>query len=101
MGAGAVRSFCVDLDQLSPRSCARGDRRRRKGGQKRPARLSNALRLSSVQTERQQTQWMILDVLPVIPPELRPMVQLEGGRFATSDLNDLYRRVISAKQPSA
>lgn len=39
--------------------------------------------------------WMVLDVLPVIPPEIRPMVQLEGGRFATSDLNDLYRRVIN------
>ena len=39
--------------------------------------------------------WMIMDVLPVIPPELRPMVQLDGGRFATSDLNDLYRRVIN------
>lgn len=40
-------------------------------------------------------EWMILEVLPVIPPELRPMVQLDGGRFATSDLNDLYRRVIN------
>lgn len=40
-------------------------------------------------------EWMILDVIPVIPPDLRPMVQLEGGRFATSDLNDLYRRVIN------
>ena len=40
-------------------------------------------------------EWMVLDVLPVIPPELRPMVQLDGGRFATSDLNDLYRRVIN------
>ena len=39
--------------------------------------------------------WMIIDLLPVIPPELRPMVQLDGGRFATSDLNDLYRRVIN------
>ena len=39
-------------------------------------------------------EWMILDVVPVIPPELRPMIQLDGGRFATSDLNDLYRRVI-------
>ena len=38
--------------------------------------------------------WMVLDVIPVIPPDLRPMVQLDGGRFATSDLNDLYRRVI-------
>ena len=40
-------------------------------------------------------EWMIMDVVPVIPPELRPMVQLDGGRFATSDLNDLYRRVIN------
>ena len=40
-------------------------------------------------------EWMIMSVLPVIPPELRPMVQLDGGRFATSDLNDLYRRVIN------
>lgn len=40
-------------------------------------------------------EWMILDVIPVIPPDLRPMVQLDGGRFATSDLNDLYRRVIN------
>ena len=40
-------------------------------------------------------EWMILDVVPVIPPELRPMVQLDGGRFATADLNDLYRRVIN------
>ena len=40
-------------------------------------------------------EWMILDVIPVLPPELRPMVQLDGGRFATSDLNDLYRRVIN------
>ena len=40
-------------------------------------------------------EWMILETIPVIPPELRPMVQLDGGRFATSDLNDLYRRVIN------
>lgn len=40
-------------------------------------------------------EWMVIDVVPVIPPDLRPMVQLEGGRFATSDLNDLYRRVIN------
>ncbi|MDD9333920.1 MAG: DNA-directed RNA polymerase subunit beta', partial [Bartonella sp.] len=42
-----------------------------------------------------EPSWMILDVLPIIPPEIRPMVQLDGGRFATSDLNDLYRRVIN------
>ena len=43
----------------------------------------------------QRPEWMILDVIPVIPPDLRPLVPLEGGRFATSDLNDLYRRVIN------
>ena len=44
---------------------------------------------------RRAPEWMILSTLPVIPPDLRPMVQLDGGRFATSDLNDLYRRVIN------
>ncbi len=53
-------------------------------------RIVEALRKSGNRPE-----WMILTVLPVIPPELRPMVQLDGGRFATSDLNDLYRRVIN------
>ena len=54
-----------------------------------PPGVADALR------SRQQPQWMVIDVLPVIPPDLRPMVQLDGGRFATSDLNDLYRRVIN------
>ena len=55
-------------------------------------------RLEVVEAFRQSgndPSWMVMDVLPVIPPELRPMVQLDGGRFATSDLNDLYRRVIN------
>ena len=53
-------------------------------------------RLEVVEAFRQsgnRPEWMIMDVVPVIPPELRPMVQLDGGRFATSDLNDLYRRI--------
>ena len=62
-------------------------------------RRSHAIkRLEAVEAFRQSNnkpEWMILDVLPVIPPDLRPMVQLDGGRFATSDLNDLYRRVIN------
>ncbi len=61
-------------------------------------RLKLAKRLEVVQafkTSGQKPEWMILDVLPVIPPDLRPMLQLDGGRFAASDLNDLYRRVIS------
>jgi len=51
--------------------------------------------VESFRKSNQQPEWMILTVLPVIPPNLRPMVQLDGGRFATSDLNDLYRRVIN------
>src|SRR6185503_19747429 len=46
-------------------------------------------------TSENRPEWMVLEAVPVIPPELRPMVQLDGGRFATSDLNDLYRRVIN------
>src|SRR5947207_11506134 len=45
--------------------------------------------------ERNKAEWLIMDVIPVIPPDLRPLVPLDGGRFATSDLNDLYRRVIN------
>jgi DNA-directed RNA polymerase subunit beta' len=51
--------------------------------------------LSAFQSSKARPEWMILTVLPVIPPDLRPLVPLEGGRFATSDLNDLYRRVIN------
>src|SRR3712207_2970672 len=51
--------------------------------------------VTSFQKSGNQPNWMILDVIPVIPPELRPLVPLDGGRFATSDLNDLYRRVIN------
>src|SRR5881398_699879 len=61
-------------------------------------KLKYAKRLKVVEAFRKSSnkpQWMILDVLPVIPPELRPLVPLDGGRFATSDLNDLYRRVIN------
>ena len=52
-------------------------------------------KLLRIQVSGNRPEWMILDVIPVIPPDLRPMVQLDGGRFATSDLNDLYRRVIN------
>ena len=94
MGAEAIKELLaqIDLDALA-------DDLRRKlkesSGQKkirivRRLEVIEALRLSGNHPE-----WMILDVIPVIPPDLRPMVQLDGGRFATSDLNDLYRRVIN------
>ncbi|HMP39996.1 MAG TPA: DNA-directed RNA polymerase subunit beta' [Roseiflexaceae bacterium] len=95
MGAGAVRDLIVrtvELDKLGEDLQAEVDTtqgQRRKKATKR-LRVVEAFRKSGNRPE-----WMILTVLPVIPPDLRPMVQLDGGRFATSDLNDLYRRVIN------
>ena len=64
-------------------------------GQKRVRILKRLEVLEAFRQSGQKPEWMVLDVIPVIPPDLRPMVQLDGGRFATSDLNDLYRRVIN------
>ena len=64
-------------------------------GQKRAKLLKRLDAIESFRASMNQPEWMIMDVLPVIPPDLRPMLQLDGGRFATSDLNDLYRRVIT------
>lgn len=64
-------------------------------GQKRTRAVRRLDILTAFKESNNKLEWMVLDVIPVIPPELRPMVQLEGGRFATSDLNDLYRRVIN------
>src|SRR5690348_3053332 len=94
MGAEAVRELIadIDLEKLSSdlrREISSTVGQRRKKATKR-LKVVEAFRESSTSPE-----WMILTVLPVLPPELRPMVQLDGGRFATSDLNDLYRRVIN------
>ena len=64
-------------------------------GQKRQKLLKRLEAIDAFRSSNNQPEWMIMDVLPVIPPDLRPMLQLDGGRFATSDLNDLYRRVIT------
>ena len=64
-------------------------------GQKRQKLLKRLGAIDAFRSSNNQPEWMIMDVLPVIPPDLRPMLQLDGGRFATSDLNDLYRRVIT------
>ncbi|MFR7590494.1 MAG: DNA-directed RNA polymerase subunit beta' [Longibaculum sp.] len=64
-------------------------------GQRRSKLLKRLEAIEAFRASKNQPEWMILDVLPVIPPDLRPMLQLDGGRFATSDLNDLYRRVIT------
>lgn len=94
MGAEAVRELIsnIDLDKLSNdlrHEISSTVGQRRKKATKR-LKVVEAFRKSSTSPE-----WMILTVLPVLPPDLRPMVQLDGGRFATSDLNDLYRRVIN------
>ena len=94
MGAEAVKKLLqqIDCEQLSVQL---KEELANASGQKK-AKLVK--RLEVVEAFRQsgnKPEWMIIDVLPVIPPEIRPMVQLDGGRFATSDLNDLYRRVIN------
>ena len=82
----------MDLEELA--RALHGEVRTSSGQRRKKAikrlRLIEAFRRSGTRPD-----WMILSVLPVIPPDLRPMVQLDGGRFATSDLNDLYRRVIN------
>ena len=94
MGAEAVKQLLqdVDLEQLSNQLHAelKGSSGQKKARIVKRLEVVDAFRLSGNKPE-----WMIIDVLPVIPPEIRPMVQLDGGRFATSDLNDLYRRVIN------
>lgn len=94
MGAEAVRELLGEIDLEAQSKELRADLTD-STGQKRVRIIK---RLEVVEAFKQSTnkpEWMILDVIPVIPPELRPMVQLDGGRFATSDLNDLYRRVIN------
>ena len=94
MGAEAVKELleAIDLDELSAQLHSE---LKDASAQK---KLRIVKRLEVVESFRQsgnKPSWMVMDVLPVIPPDLRPMVQLDGGRFATSDLNDLYRRVIN------
>ncbi|MBQ8161792.1 MAG: DNA-directed RNA polymerase subunit beta' [Clostridia bacterium] len=105
MGAEAVQDMlrALDLDELSKtlkEQIAAIDKDRTKQlketeSQKRTKLVKRLEVVESFRTSGNKPEWMILNVVPVIPPDLRPMVQLEGGRFATSDLNDLYRRVIN------
>ena len=94
MGAEAIKELLeqIDLDQLSHQL---REELKNASAQK---KLRLVKRLEVVEAFREsgnKPSWMIMDVLPVIPPDIRPMIQLDGGRFATSDLNDLYRRVIN------
>ena len=94
MGAEALRELLeqVDLDKLA------NSIKKELEGASEQKRVKLVKRLDTVESFRisgNRPEWMVMQVVPVIPPELRPMVQLDGGRFATSDLNDLYRRVIN------
>ena len=94
MGAEAIRKLLAEIN-LEEMAAELRSELKSSSGQKRVRAIR---RLEVVEAFRQSgnnPSWMILDVIPVIPPDLRPMVQLDGGRFATSDLNDLYRRVIN------
>ncbi|HHT83804.1 MAG: DNA-directed RNA polymerase subunit beta' [Christensenellales bacterium] len=94
MGAEAIKTLLREVD-LDAEAAEMNEIMKNSQGLK---KIRAAKRMEIIEAFRKsgnKPEWMILDVLPVIPPELRPMVQLDGGRFATSDLNDLYRRVIN------
>jgi DNA-directed RNA polymerase subunit beta' len=94
MGAEAIKELLagVELDSLYDELMAEFETAT---GQKRAKLLKRLECVEAFRRSGNRPEWMSLDVVPVIPPEIRPMVQLDGGRFATSDLNDLYRRVIN------
>ncbi|MCR5218561.1 DNA-directed RNA polymerase subunit beta' [Treponema sp.] len=94
MGAEAVKTLLenIDLDALAEEL---REKMIEKGAKSDKRLLRRIEIVENFRTSGNKASWMILDVVPVIPPDLRPMVQLDGGRFATSDLNDLYRRVIN------
>ena len=94
MGAEAIRDLLRDLDLAAEAKSLRETIKTSKG-QKQSRAIKRLKVVSAFITSENKPEWMILEAIPVIPPELRPMVQLDGGRFATSDLNDLYRRVIN------
>ena len=94
MGAEAIKKLLaeVDIDKLSVQL----KKELAKASEQKKAKIIKRLdTVESFRVSENKPEWMIMSVIPVIPPELRPMVQLDGGRFATSDLNDLYRRVIN------
>jgi len=94
MGAEAVKKLLQDID-IDKEVETLKEELKTAQGQRRNRAIKRLEVMEAFRNSKNMPEWMVLDVLPVIPPELRPMVQLDGGRFATSDLNDLYRRVIN------
>jgi DNA-directed RNA polymerase subunit beta' len=94
-GEGAAASNACFTKSISTKSSNKS-RRKSRNSRPAPSEAHQALEvIEAFRDSKQKPEWMVLDVIPVIPPDLRPMLQLDGGRFAASDLNDLYRRVIS------
>ena len=95
MGAEAIRELLrrLNLDELA--DSLRSEMHESSSLQKRKKIIKRLKVVEAFRKSDNRPEWMILEVIPVIPPELRPLVPLDGGRFATSDLNDLYRRVIN------
>ena len=94
MGAEAVKKLLADVD-LEALSAQLHAELKDASGQKKARIVKRLEVVDAFRLSGNKPEWMVMDVLPVLPPDLRPMVQLDGGRFATSDLNDLYRRVIN------
>jgi DNA-directed RNA polymerase subunit beta' len=95
MGAEAIRDLLADIDIEGLAESLREELEAGARGQRKQRIIKRLEVVEAFRNSGHQPSWMVLDVLPVLPPDLRPMVELDGGRFATSDLNDLYRRVIN------
>ena len=95
IGAEVIRKMLTKLDLEEERDTLRGELATTNSEAKRKKLVKRLKLVESFILSGNRPEWMILEVVPVIPPELRPLVPLDGGRFATSDLNDLYRRVIN------
>ncbi|MCH8153646.1 MAG: DNA-directed RNA polymerase subunit beta', partial [Proteobacteria bacterium] len=95
IGAEALKSMLLELDLDEERATLRTELKETNSEAKRKKLVKRLKLVEAFLDSGARPEWMILDVVPVIPPELRPLVPLDGGRFATSDLNDLYRRVIN------
>ena len=95
MGAEAVRKLLVELDLVTLSKELREDLAETGSKQKQKDLINRLKIVESIRDSDNKPEWMVLDVIPVIPPDLRPLVLLDSGNFATSDLNDLYRRIIN------
>ena len=94
MGAESIMELLMSID-LEEESNTLKEELKNASGQKRARIIKRLEVIEAFRGSGNKPEWMILTVIPVIPPDLRPMVQLDGGRFATSDMNDLYRRIIN------